>query len=210
MLIFYPWVSSWWGLSNPDGSLVVVLEGSWCYNVNGRIFPRHIRTWFIRFTKQRFKFINTKITTSLTWCLVLLVLTPGQNVTFFKVVFKIYFKPFWVILEKKNLGEKWGGTPILSHFSPISAILKIFTSVLTFLGGKNFFFAKVPQWWSSFLKKIHCIFRYIRGGRGGVRRDVTNVTFFFLIFFEGFPKLCNFFLMFILIISLKESLRTSN
>ena len=109
MLIFYPWVSSWWGLSNPDGSLVVVLEGSWCYNVNGRIFPRHIRTWFIRFTKQRFKFINTKITTSLTWCLVLLVLTPGQNVTFFKVVFKIYFKPFWVILVKKNWVKKWGG-----------------------------------------------------------------------------------------------------
>ena len=39
-----------------------------------------------------------------------------QNVTFYKVVFKIHFKPFWVILEKKILGEKWGGTPILSHF----------------------------------------------------------------------------------------------
>ena len=39
-----------------------------------------------------------------------------------------------------------GGTPILSHFSPILAIQKIFTSVLTSLGGK------VPQYWSSFLK----------------------------------------------------------
>ena len=67
----------------------------------------------------------------------------GQNVTFYKVVFKIHFKPFWVILQKKILGEKWGGTPIFSHFSPILAIRKIFTSVLTFLGGKSFFFAKV-------------------------------------------------------------------
>ena len=41
---------------------------------------------------------------------------------------------------EKKLGEKWGGTPILSHFSPILAILKNFTSVLIFLGGqKNFF-----------------------------------------------------------------------
>ena len=49
-----------------------------------------------------------------------------------------------------------GGTPILSHFSPILAIQKNFTSVLTFLGSKFFFFfAKVPQYWSSFFKKIH-------------------------------------------------------
>ena len=107
----------------------------------------------------------------------------GQNVTLTKVVFKIHFKPFWVILEKKILGEKWGGTPILSHFSPISAILKIFTSVLTFLGGKNFFFAKVPQWWSSFLKKIHCIFRYIRGGRGGGQTGCNKCYIFFFWFF---------------------------
>ena len=40
-----------------------------------------------------------------------------QNVIFLQVVFKIQ-----VIWEKKNLGEKWGGTPILSHFSPILAI----------------------------------------------------------------------------------------
>ena len=46
----------------------------------------------------------------------------------------------------------------------------------------------MPQKWFSFLKKIHCIFRYIRGGRGGVRQDVTNVTLFFLFFFEGFPN----------------------
>ena len=38
-----------------------------------------------------------------------------------------------------------GGTPILSHFSPILAILKIFTSVLTFLGGKIFFLQKCPK-----------------------------------------------------------------
>ncbi len=64
----------------------------------------------------------------------------GQNFKFYKVVFKNHFKPFWVILQKKILGEKWGGTTIFSHFSPILAIRKIFTSVLTFLGGKNFFF----------------------------------------------------------------------
>ena len=33
-----------------------------------------------------------------------------------------------------------------------------------FWGANFFFFAKVPQKWSSFLKKIHCIFRYNRGG----------------------------------------------
>ena len=48
---------------------------------------------------------------------------------------------FW----KKNLGEKWGGTPILRHFSPILAILKIFTSVLTFLGEQKFFLQKCPK-----------------------------------------------------------------
>ena len=110
-----------------------------------------------------------------------------KNVTLTKVVFKIHFKPFWVILEKKILGEKWGGTPILSHFSPISAILKIFTSVLTFLGGKNFFFAKVPQWWSSFLKKIHCIFRYIRGGEGGGQTGCNKCYIFFFDFFWRLP-----------------------
>ena len=60
----------------------------------------------------------------------------GQNVPLPKVVFKIHFKPFCVTLEKK-LRLKMGGTPILSHFSPILAILKIFTSVLTFLGGQT-------------------------------------------------------------------------
>ena len=34
-----------------------------------------------------------------------------QNVTFLQVVFKIHFKPFWVILEKKNFGWKMGGYP---------------------------------------------------------------------------------------------------
>ena len=68
-------------------------------------------------------------------------------------------------------------TPILNHFSPILAIIKIFTSVLTLLGGKFFFVAKVPKKWSSFFKKIHCIFRHIRRG---VKPDMTFVPFFFL------------------------------
>ena len=40
----------------------------------------------------------------------------GQNITFYKVVFKIHFKPFWVILQKKILGEKWGVPPYLAIF----------------------------------------------------------------------------------------------
>ena len=64
---------------------------------------------------------------------------PGQNVTFYKVVFKIHFKPFWVILEKK-IWVKNGGVP--QYFSLILALPKIFTSVLNFLGGKKFFFYK--------------------------------------------------------------------
>ena len=73
-----------------------------------------------------------------------------------------------------------GVTPILSHFSPILAIIK--KSVLTFLGGK-FFFCKSAQKVVKFLKKIHCIFRHIREG---VKPDMTFVTFFF---FEGVPYL---------------------
>ena len=66
------------------------------------------------------------------------------NVTFFKVVFKIHFRPFWVILVKKNSGEKKGGGLILSHFLVDFGILKIFTSVRHFKGAKNTFFQKVP------------------------------------------------------------------
>ena len=81
-----------------------------------------------------------------------------------------------------------GGTPIVSHFSLILAILKIFKSVLTFLGGQKNFFSKVPQKWSSFFKKYIVFFVTLAGqGGGGVRRNVTNVTFFYFLF-EGFPK----------------------
>ena len=73
----------------------------------------------------------------------------GQNVTFYKVVFKIHFKP--VILERKNLVEN-----------------------LTFLRVKIFFLQKCPNIGLVSLKNT-CIFRYIR--KGGVRQ--TNVTFFF-------------------------------
>ena len=41
--------------------------------------------------------------------------------------------------------------------------------------------SKLPQKWSSFLKKyIHCIFCYIRGGRGGQTRCNICYIFFFL------------------------------
>ena len=38
----------------------------------------------------------------------------GQNVTFFKVVLKINFKPFWVIYGKTKLGENWGMSQYLA------------------------------------------------------------------------------------------------
>ena len=42
----------------------------------------------------------------------------------------------------------------------------------------------MPQKWSSFFKKIHCIFRHIRGGGGGqTRYDICHIFFFF----EGVP-----------------------
>ena len=44
---------------------------------------------------------------------------------------------FW----KKNLGEKWEGTPILRHFSPILEILKLNLSG----GAENFFLQKCPK-----------------------------------------------------------------
>ena len=47
------------------------------------------------------------------------------------------------------------------------------------------FFAKVPQKWSSFLKKLLVFFDTL-GGEGGVRPNVTFVTFIF--FFEGVPN----------------------
>ena len=54
----------------------------------------------------------------------MLAIFGQQNVTFFKVVFKIHFRPFWVILVKKFSGEKMGGGPILSHFLPIFGFWK--------------------------------------------------------------------------------------
>ena len=40
----------------------------------------------------------------------------GQNVTFYKVVFKIHFKPFCVILEKKKYVKHGGVPPYLAIF----------------------------------------------------------------------------------------------
>ena len=42
-----------------------------------------------------------------------------QNATFLKIVFKIHFRPFWVIFVKKISGEKMGGVPYLVIFPPI-------------------------------------------------------------------------------------------
>ena len=56
-----------------------------------------------------------------------------------------------------------GGTPILGHFSPILAILKIFTSVLTF------FLQKCPKSGLVSFKKYIIFFVTLAGGvRGGL------------------------------------------
>ena len=55
----------------------------------------------------------------------------------------------------------------------------------------------MPQYWSSFLKKIHCIFRHIRGG-GQTRYDICHIFFLkaslnILPFFTLFCYLLSFF-----------------
>ena len=59
-----------------------------------------------------------------------------KNFTVLKVMFKILFRPFWVILVKKNLGEKY--LVIFRQFLD----LEIFYKCLTFQGGKKHFFSK--------------------------------------------------------------------
>ena len=61
---------------------------------------------------------------------------------------------FW----KKKLGEKWGVPQYLAIFHRFKQFKKFLQVFRPFWGAKFFFFAKVPQYWSSFLKKIHCIF----------------------------------------------------
>ena len=74
-----------------------------------------------------------------------------------------------------------GGTQI--HFSPILAIKKNVQVFRPFWGATKFSFAKVHHYWSSFLKKIHCIFRYIRGGEGGGQTGCNKCYIFFFDFF---------------------------
>ena len=64
-----------------------------------------------------------------------------KNVKIFKVVFKIHFRPFWVILVKKNFGWKWGGSQYLANFRQFLDF-ENFYKCLTFLGGKKHFFSK--------------------------------------------------------------------
>ena len=54
-------------------------------------------------------------------------------------------------------------------------------------GGKNIFLgAKVPQKWSSFFKKIHCIFVTLGGG-GWLGQTGCNKCYIFFFLFEGLP-----------------------
>ena len=61
-------------------------------------------------------------------------------------------KKFWL-----KMGEYPNTYPFFTDFSNSKI-------VLTFLGAKLFFLAKMSQYWSTFFLKIHFIFRYIRRG----------------------------------------------
>ena len=104
-------------------------------------------------------------------------------------MFKIHFKPFWVILDILFFGWKWGGTPILSHFPALFLRFCQFWKFLqvfwTFKGWKKFFFQKCPNYGllsEKNIKKFPLTFAEIGGG---VKRKLTDVNFYF--FFEGFP-----------------------
>ena len=67
-----------------------------------------------------------------------------------------------------------GGYPHTQPFFTNFSNSKNFYKCFDLSGGTKFFFAKVPQKWSSSSKKLLRLFRYIRGG---VKPDVTFVTF---------------------------------
>ena len=96
-------------------------------------------------------------------------------------MFKIHFKPFWVILDILFFGWKWGGTPILSHFPALFLRFCQFWKFLqvfwTFKGWK-FFFPKVPQLWSTFRKKCKKVSHNFCPKKGGrVKQNLTFVNF---------------------------------
>ena len=107
---------------------------------------------------------------------------PGrQNFILFKVVFKIHFRPFWVILVK-NFRWKKGG-PILSHFWPIFGFWK-FLQLFDISGGqKTLFFKKCPN--NGLVSEKKYIETFSILGGGGVRPKCGK---FHTFFFEGFPK----------------------
>ena len=107
-----------------------------------------------------------------------------QNVTFLKVVFKIHFWPFWVILVKKILGEKSGAGPILSHFWPIFGFWK-FLQVFDISGGqKTLFFKKCPN--NGLVSEKKYIEKFFIVG-GGVRPKYEKFHTFIFFLNEGFP-----------------------
>ena len=75
---------------------------------------------------------------------------------------KIHFELFWVILGKKNLGKKLGGTPIPSHFF---TNFSNFTNVWLF-GGIFFFCKSHPKVVKFLLKKYIVFFVTLLGGLG--------------------------------------------
>ena len=105
-----------------------------------------------------------------------------QNSILFKVVFKIHFRPFWVILVKKILGEKKGGGPILSHFWPIFGFWK-FLQVFDISGGqKTLFFKKCPN--NGLVSEKKYIEKFSIVGGGGQTQEWKIPSFFFLFFWR--------------------------
>ena len=109
--------------------------------------------------------------------------TQRQNVTLLKVVFKINFRPFWVILVKKFSGEKKGGVSYLAIFWSILGFWKFLQVFDISRGQKTLFFKKCPNSGLVSEKKYIVLFVTI----GGVRPNVTFVTIFFFFFNEPFP-----------------------
>ena len=96
-----------------------------------------------------------------------------------KVVFKIHFKPFWVILDILFF---WVKMALFLRFCPFWKFLQVFW---TFKGWKNIFSQKCPNYGllsEKNIKKFPLTFAEIGGG---VKRKLTDVNFFFLFFLKA-------------------------
>ena len=86
-------------------------------------------------------------------------------------------------MVKKNLCEKRGGVPILSHFSAIFGFRKFLQVFDISRGRKTLFFKKCPKN-GLVSEKKNCFFFTVGGG---VRSKREKFHGFFFFFNEGFP-----------------------